>query len=75
VFVDGCFWHGCPHHKGMPRSNAAWWADKIARNRTRDAETDRQLRAAGWISVRIWEHDEPGAAALRIADLVHRRRR
>ena len=74
VFVDGCFWHGCPHHKGMPRSNAAWWAEKIATNRARDADTDRRLEAAGWLSVRVWEHEEPAAAAARIAALVRSRR-
>lgn len=47
VFVDGCFWHGCPDHKGMPRSNADWWAEKIARNRARDAYTDLRLEAEG----------------------------
>jgi DNA mismatch endonuclease (patch repair protein) len=74
VFVDGCFWHGCPDHKGMPRSNADWWAKKIARNRERDADTDQRLEAEGWISVRVWEHDEPHDAAAQIASLVRGRR-
>jgi DNA mismatch endonuclease (patch repair protein) len=75
VFVDGCFWHGCPDHKGMPARNAAWWAEKIARNRARDADTDRRLDAAGWVSVRVWEHEEPVIAAARINTLVRDRRR
>ena len=62
VFVDGCFWHGCPVHGTMPRSNAAWWAAKLARNAERDRETDERLRAASWTVVRIWEHEDPGAA-------------
>jgi DNA mismatch endonuclease, patch repair protein len=74
VFVDGCFWHGCPDHKGMPRSNAEWWAEKIARNRARDTDTDERLHAAGWISVRVWEHESPEEAARRIAGIVRQRR-
>jgi DNA mismatch endonuclease (patch repair protein) len=74
VFVDGCFWHGCPDHKGMPQSNAAWWTEKIARNRERDSETDECLREAGWVSVRIWEHEDPIPAAARIGRIVKLRR-
>jgi len=74
VFVDGCFWHGCPEHKGKPQNNASWWADKIARNRARDVDTDRRLCNAGWQPVRVWEHDDPEAAARRIARIVLARR-
>ena len=74
VFVDGCFWHGCAEHKGMPRSNATWWAEKIARNQARDADTDQRLRNAGWLSLRVWEHEEPADAAERIAQIVRARR-
>ena len=58
VFVDGCFWHGCPEH-GVRRHdvNGWYWPEKIARNRRRDEDTDRVLAAAGWLAVRIWEHD------------------
>lgn len=59
VFVDGCFWHGCPTHHRTPRSNSAWWAAKIDGNRARDADTDRRLVEAGWSVVRVWEHDDP----------------
>ncbi|KKK98478.1 hypothetical protein LCGC14_2642350 [marine sediment metagenome] len=66
VFVDGCFWHGCPRHYSTPRRNAAWWTDKIERNRRRDKQTSRLLRRTGWTVVRVWEHEEPSRAAARI---------
>ena len=56
VFVDGCYWHGCPQHYGEPSTNAEYWRSKIARNRERDADTDARLWEAGWTPVRIWEH-------------------
>lgn len=73
VFVDGCFWHGCPEHGLVPRANRDYWLDKIGRNRKRDAETQTALREAGWMAVRIWEHEEPLIAATRVADVVHTR--
>jgi len=57
VFVDGCFWHGCPRHSTHPRTNAVFWTDKIAKNRARDRLVNRELRHDGWVVVRIWEHD------------------
>ena len=57
VFVDGCFWHGCPRCYRKPKSNRKFWQDKINRNRERDSEVNRHLRSAGWRVVRIWEHD------------------
>ncbi|MFM8302691.1 MAG: very short patch repair endonuclease [Actinomycetota bacterium] len=66
VFVDGCFWHGCPKHHVAPRANAGFWAEKVASNRRRDAETDRRLRALGWRVVRTWEHEDPERAARRV---------
>jgi DNA mismatch endonuclease (patch repair protein) len=57
VFVDGCFWHGCPKHGTRPKSNAAFWNDKIHRNITRDRLVNATLRAEGWQVLRIWEHD------------------
>lgn len=56
VFVDGCFWHGCPLHATWPKQNAAFWRAKILGNRRRDQAVDRQLRQLGWGIVRIWEH-------------------
>jgi DNA mismatch endonuclease (patch repair protein) len=73
VFVDGCFWHGCPEHGTSPKANAQWWRDKIDRNRARDVDTDRRLAEAGWRVVRLWEHDvkrDPRAAAELVAAQV-----
>ncbi|GLZ08907.1 very short patch repair endonuclease [Actinomadura sp. NBRC 104412] len=74
VFLDGCFWHGCPDHHTKARTNADYWADKVTRNRLRDAETDRLLRDADWQVIRVWEHEDPTEAALRIARVVRSRR-
>ncbi len=57
VFVDGCFWHGCPKHGRKPDSNRDYWLPKLERNRKRDAEAGRALRKKGWHVLRIWEHD------------------
>jgi DNA mismatch endonuclease (patch repair protein) len=62
VFVDGCFWHGCPSHGTQPRANAAYWQPKLATNRERDRRVDRALTAAGWSVVRIWEHESAADA-------------
>ncbi|HET9768492.1 MAG TPA: DNA mismatch endonuclease Vsr [Thermoanaerobaculia bacterium] len=75
VFIDGCFWHSCPIHRTSPRANRQWWADKLARNRRRDEDTTRRLQAAGWLVVRIWEHEAPAEAATRIARAVRGRLR
>lgn len=70
VFVDGCFWHGCPEHATYPRRNGEWWAAKLARNKERDAETNRFLSLRGWTVIRVWEHEAPEEAAERIARAV-----
>lgn len=70
VFVDGCFWHGCPLHHRPARLNADFWSSKIEGNRRRDEDTDRRLREAGWTVVRVWEHEEPGDAADRVRSAV-----
>ncbi len=57
LFVDGCFWHGCPRCYRRPKSNRKFWDAKIARNRERDRQVSRELRRLGWRVVRIWEHD------------------
>jgi DNA mismatch endonuclease (patch repair protein) len=73
VFVDGCFWHGCPEHgRREHRTNGWYWPKKIAANRERDRDTDERLTAVGWVPVRIWEHEDPQEAADRVADAVHR---
>lgn len=66
VFIDGCFWHGCPEHHTVARTNAVYWADKVRGNRERDAETDRTLANHGWTVVRIWEHEDPVSGAERV---------
>lgn len=55
LFVDGCFWHGCPRHATQPKGNAAFWRNKFASNIARDKRVNRALRRAGWRVVRIWE--------------------
>ncbi|MEV8212521.1 very short patch repair endonuclease [Leifsonia sp. NPDC077715] len=73
IFVDGCFWHGCPQHATLPATNASYWVPKLQRNKDRDRETDLELRANGWTVVRIWEHEDPDVAALFILDFLDRR--
>jgi DNA mismatch endonuclease (patch repair protein) len=73
VFVDGCFWHGCPDHgRRQHRTNGWYWPEKIERNVARDRDTDRQLVAAGWSPLRVWEHAEVDQAAGRIREAVQR---
>jgi DNA mismatch endonuclease (patch repair protein) len=57
VFLDGCFWHGCPTHGTTPKSNTAWWRDKIHKNQERDRRVDETLGQQGWTVLRFWEHD------------------
>jgi DNA mismatch endonuclease, patch repair protein len=63
VFVNGCFWHGCPEHAVAPKSNAEWWAEKLRKNRERDARKDTELRELGWKAVHVWEHENPEQVA------------
>jgi DNA mismatch endonuclease (patch repair protein) len=70
VFIDGCYWHGCPDHGRTSATNSAYWAPKIRRNQERDAETTAELEAAGWTVVRIWEHEEIAKAVSRVVDAV-----
>lgn len=71
VFVDGCFWHGCTIHRGVPTANNAWWQAKLAKNVARDADTTAHLRELGWTVVRVWEHESPGEALERIAAVLN----
>ncbi len=59
IFVDGCFWHGCPLHATWPKTNSAWWHSKILKNVERDRKTDIILASKGWKVIRIWEHEDP----------------
>lgn len=70
VFVDGCFWHGCPVHHTVAKTNADFWVKKVSRNRERDAETNRLLADEGWTVLRIWEHVPVQEAADRVAEAV-----
>lgn len=67
VFSDGCFWHACPEHGTSPQSNVGYWTPKLARNVERDRRVDEALREAGWIVMRVWEHESPEQAAERVA--------
>jgi DNA mismatch endonuclease (patch repair protein) len=74
VFIDGCFWHGCPEHGQTPSSNTAWWVVKIEKNRTRDADSTNRLEQAGWQVLRYWEHESPSEVASSIATALSERR-
>ncbi|MEW2529376.1 very short patch repair endonuclease [Streptomyces sp. NPDC047071] len=75
VFLDGCFWHGCPEHATQPKANAEWWRHKLDRNIARDTETNERLTDEGWIVLRFWEHEPPDRVAERVAAAVARQRR
>lgn len=78
IFVDGCFWHGCPQHYSPPAHNAEFWAYKIARNIARDKKADAALDADGWAVVRIWEHElesDLAAVVARIKVLLKAKKR
>lgn len=70
VFVDGCFWHGCPEHGNLPRTNSDYWASNLERNRHRDSDNTALLREAGWVVARFWEHESPVSAAAEAAHAV-----
>jgi len=72
VFVDGCFWHGCPKCRNAPASNRDYWSEKNRKNRARDRLVTRRLRKAGWTVIRLWEHSlaKPRNALLRITRVI-----
>lgn len=74
VFIDGCFWHGCPEHATWPKKNAEFWRAKILANRDRDRDTNARLQAEGWKVVRIWAHEDPREAASRVGRTVRERK-
>ncbi|WP_458318468.1 very short patch repair endonuclease [Mycolicibacterium brisbanense] len=74
VFIDGCFWHGCPEHHRPARTNAEFWSEKIDGNQQRDARVDGLLKDAGWVVLRFWEHEPPEVVATQIAEEVRSRR-
>jgi DNA mismatch endonuclease, patch repair protein len=73
VYLDGCFWHGCPEHGTWPKANAEWWREKLDANRRRDAVASKILEEAGWRVLRFWAHEPVAAAARTIAQEVRRR--
>jgi len=77
IFVDGCFWHGCPLHGSRPKTNADFWLQKLARNRARDTAADVALARLSWKSVRLWEHQlrrhEVNKTANGVARIIERR--
>lgn len=73
VFIDGCFWHGCPRHHTTAVTNAAFWSEKVESNRARDAETNGLITTAGWQVLRFWEHEVPTDVAVVIIETVRRR--
>lgn len=74
VFLDGCFWHGCPDHYVAPKQNDDYWSSKLKTNLARDTDTDRRLGEAGWTIVRIWEHLPTSDAADQVQEIVRRSR-
>lgn len=75
VYLDGCFWHGCPSHGNTPLANPWYWPNKIATNKARDRDTDARLKALGWVPIRVWEHEDPAIAAVKIRQIVAHRRK
>ncbi len=74
VFLDGCFWHGCPEHGTLPRANGGWWTEKLRANRDRDRDTTAHLESEGWVVLRFWEHEPPASTVDTIAAAVRSRR-
>ena len=72
VFVHGCFWHGCPRCFRGTKRNAAWWREKVTRNRQRDHRKARQLRSLGYRVIQLWEHDPAERVARRISTATRR---
>ncbi|MEU1129706.1 very short patch repair endonuclease [Streptomyces sp. NPDC005900] len=74
VFIDGCYWHGCPLHYVPPKTNSGYWSDKVARNMARDRDTEQQLREAGWLVLRFWEHEPADVCAALVCKAVTQRK-
>ena len=75
VFIDGCFWHGCPDHYKLPSTNSRYWSEKVEGNKRRDQDTDDCLVAAGWTVLRAWEHEDPVDVAGQVEAAIESLRR
>ena len=75
VFVNGCFWHGCPKHYSAPKSNKRYWSAKVRRNRERDAETRVLLKRRGWRVLVFWEHQPVQPCSERVVSIVSERKK
>lgn len=73
IFVDGCFWHGCPTHATWPKNNAEFWRKKIESNVARDIDTNARLEGLGWSVFRIWAHESATEAAQRIQQIINQK--
>lgn len=74
IFVDGCFWHGCPKHGTQAKANAEFWKNKIRLNQLRDEDTNKRLKKAGWKVIRVWEHENPEKASQKIYNIIMKRK-
>jgi len=70
IFIDGCFWHGCPKHFHVPATNSEWWAEKIEANRIRDRRNNKILKRNGWLVIRLWEHQITPTALRRLESKI-----
>lgn len=70
LYVDGCFWHSCPVHLHLPKANREWWTRKLASVVDRDRDTDVRVRSAGWLPLRVWEHEPVDDVVARVRDAV-----
>jgi DNA mismatch endonuclease (patch repair protein) len=75
IFVDGCFWHGCPIHGTQAKANAEFWSQKIRHNQKRDTDTTRRLRSEGWKVLRVWEHEDSEKVAGIIYNSIMKRKK
>jgi DNA mismatch endonuclease (patch repair protein) len=71
VFVDGCFWHGCPKHRTYPVTNKLFWLKKLERNIARDKQANRELRKRGWRVLRVWQHELAKKNEAKLRDRLH----
>jgi len=74
VFVDGCYWHGCPEHYVPPKTNPEYWNPKIAGNMARDRDTDARLAAVGWLVLRFWAHQDAAECAEEVIEAINKRK-